>query len=211
VKDDAHPGRGSHWAHVVESLCSPATSLFAPSRDGTEEEHHQHERHHREQRRVLARNKCAAGAESYPRRMMGLKGVTMRAIFLIGLVGLGCAGADDDGEAAPVECDRDDRRGTYLIEYRRTDGTCGNIPDALARIDGDNVTGAAECFLTEQDRWSRNDCRLERSFACEFDGFLYLYTGVTDSNASGSKIEGPLQVTVDGECTGTYDVTWTRQ
>jgi hypothetical protein len=193
-------------------LCSPAASLFAPRRDGAEKEHQQHERHHREQRRVLARNKCAAGAESYPRRMMGPKGVTMRAILgLIGLFGMGCAGADDDGETVPVECDRDDRRGTYLIEYQETDGTCGPIPNSLARIDGQNVTGTAECFLTEQDRWSRNDCRLERSFACEIDGYLYLYTAITDSNASGSKLDGPMQVTVDGECTGTYDVTWTRQ
>lgn len=123
----------------------------------------------------------------------------------------GCAGADE-GSEEPLECDPDDRRGTYLVEFDERDGNCGPVPDQVSRIDGESVTGSAECVLTEDDRWSRNDCRLERSYVCALNGYTYEFIGFTDSNADGSELTGLMEVTIDdGLCTSTYDVTWTRQ
>lgn len=134
----------------------------------------------------------------------------MKRLTMLCLALIGCAGEDEVD--APTECDRDDRRGTYLVEFDERDGNCGPVPDQVSRIDGDNPAGSAECVLTEEDRWSRNNCRLERSYICALNGYTYEYIGFTDSNADGSELTGLMEVTVDdGLCTSTYDVTWTRQ
>lgn len=142
-----------------------------------------------------------------------------RLMILVAVVG--CAGATDDGpevdgaeeSAEPITCDRDDREGTYLVEYDETDGNCGPVPDGLVRLGETDPVPDPDvmCTATADDRWSRRECRVESSFDCLIDGRVYSYVAVLDSNEDASVLSGPMSITVDDVCTSTYDVTWTRQ
>jgi hypothetical protein len=70
--------------------------------------------------------------------------------------------------------------------------------------------GSTACVFTDE-RWSRNDCRVERSWECDTPNGYILFTGISDSNASGSRITGPFTATIEGICTSTYDLEATRQ
>lgn len=142
----------------------------------------------------------------------------MRLLWIVCVCALaGCGG--DDGEAA-LECSRSDRGGTYLLEYSERSGDCGPLPDALSRLDDAEAVGEG-CRLDAPDRWSADSCRLERAYTCEEPG---VGPGVTSSSVavteqrdgSGDRLTGLLTIRLrdaDGRvlCSGTYDVTATRQ
>jgi len=140
----------------------------------------------------------------------------MRLLWIVCVCALaGCGG--DDGEAA-LECSRGDRWGTYLLEYSERSGDCGPLPDALSRLDDEDAMGDG-CELDAPDRWSADSCRLERAYTCEDPGIgvTGTFVAVTEQrDGSGARLTGLLTVRLrdaDGRvlCSGTYDVTATRQ
>lgn len=145
---------------------------------------------------------------------MAMRYMTAGFIFLAG-----CGGTDgDDGAAA---CDPADRSGTYLMRYsERADGTCGDAPDTLVRLDPDGELGGG-CSLDAPDEWSADQCRLTRSVTCCDGGYCTSVTGfTTQQDDSGATISGVMTFQIqeigasgavlDG-CLSTYDVTATRQ
>jgi hypothetical protein len=131
-----------------------------------------------------------------------------RFLLLSGLVLAGCGGEDDGGA---VSCERSDRTGTYLGTYvERSGGTCGALPDELARLDASEpADGYGTCAKASADVWSDGDCTLERSLECD-DGSSGVAIS-TQQDSSGEHIEGTLTLRVPGVCTSTYDVDIVRQ
>jgi hypothetical protein len=137
-------------------------------------------------------------------------------ILGLGLLVAACGGSDD----APVECEISDRGGTYLFHLaERGGGTCGAIPDALQRFDSQEPS--AGCALDEPDRWSENDCKLERSYSCDEPAIETGATSktvavTTQQDGGGAKITGLVTIRIfrpNGTvgCASTYDLTATRQ
>lgn len=138
----------------------------------------------------------------------------MRTVALF-LLAAGCGATND--EDGPVSCDPADRTGAYVIHYtERPNGSCGPMPDEVARIDGGG--GIADgCTLDAPDTWSADQCRLDRSVTCcEPPVCLSVVASTEQVDASGATISGVTTVTIlndlsqDG-CISTYDLTATRQ
>lgn len=131
----------------------------------------------------------------------------MKRLTMLALAVIGCAGEDDAG--VPTECDRDDRRGTYLVQYTQTDGDCGPLPDELIILppSADNPA-VTDCEFDE--RWSKGNCRVDTEASC-FDGSrLVGYSEQVDSNAG--VLRGKATVTgPDNRCRSTYEIEWTRE
>jgi len=138
--------------------------------------------------------------------------------FILGLGLLVCAcGSSDD---APNECAISDRSGTYLSHMvERSGGTCGAIPDAIARFDSQEPSSG--CALDEPDRWTQNSCKLERSYSCDEPAIEAGATSstvavTTQQDSTGAKITGIVTIRIfrpNGTvgCASTYDLTATRQ
>lgn len=139
----------------------------------------------------------------------------MRYLWILGLALIGCSGDDEPGA---VDCSKADRNGTYLFEYAERDGTCGAVPDSLGRLDA-SADIPANCIRTAADVWSADECKLERSAECTVaeDGLVIHATAVTSqTDDSGEVLSGLYSVTArdlagNFVCSGTYDLTATRQ
>jgi hypothetical protein len=137
----------------------------------------------------------------------------MKLLVVVCIVGLAACG--DDG---PLECSQDDRRGTYLLRHSEmSGGGCGPVGDQLARLDGDNV---GEGCIVNHERWSENDCKLERTMTCvyEADDGRAVITAVSEQkDEEGESITGVLDVSLythsTGEflCSSTYRMSGERQ
>jgi hypothetical protein len=140
----------------------------------------------------------------------------MIRILLIGLLALGCSGAEDE----PVECAQTDRSGTYLFQHSETSGNCGAIPDQLGQLDASAAVAPA-CTLDAPDRWTEADCKLERAYTCAEEGigpgWYSTGVGVTEQqDSAGDTIAGLFTLTVYDasglvQCKSTYELTATRQ
>lgn len=138
----------------------------------------------------------------------------------IGLIGLGalvllgCSAGGESGLA--ITCSAADRTGTYLQRFETLSGDCGDIPEALGRVDAGLP---ATCTLDAPDRLSEGECKLERAYTCQADaaGATAKYVAVSTQEADdGSRLVGTLSVrglNADGTlaCSGTYRITATRQ
>ncbi len=129
----------------------------------------------------------------------------MRRILIVLALATSCAGEDPD---PPTECDRSDRRGTYLVQYSERDGNCGPLPDELVILPADaDATSEAGCRI-DNEQWSRGDCRYDADVSCSDGSGFVGYAVAQDETAS--RLEG--RVTLTGlNCRSTYDVTWTRE
>lgn len=140
----------------------------------------------------------------------------MRQILIVAALA-GCGGSEDDSSFI---CEVSDRAGTYVLHYQeRPNGTCGQPPDEVVRLDGGGGISPA-CTLDAPDSWSSDQCRLDRSITCCEGGFCTSLVGFTQQqDESGARISGvftmqiqelgPLGTVIDG-CVSTYDVTATR-
>jgi len=120
------------------------------------------------------------------------------------LLALSCA-SEDPGETTPTECNRNARRGTYLVQYELQSGNCGPIPDELVLLpDNDAPDG---CEVTSEI-WRENNCRQDLRVECDDGTELTGYTTARDERAD--RITGKISVNGTG-CRGTYGVTFTRE
>ena len=119
----------------------------------------------------------------------------------------GCSGSD--GPAAPTQCNQDERNGVYLLHAVAVSGNCGDIPDELVNT---SAGGTGNC-TSSGVVWSNSDCKLSFTNTC--NGGMETVTAVTvQQTQDGSVLKGIETIDVElsnASCTGTYDVTFTRQ
>lgn len=136
----------------------------------------------------------------------------MTLAMMVLLLG-GCSGGDDE-----PACNVMHREGTYLMHATAKAGaTCATPPDHITRFSASDAEMAGEgCMYDEPNSWSADECSLTESTTCELsDGTLSL-VGISHERDGGNKVTGTVSIQVHdvtGElvCSGTYDVTWTRQ
>lgn len=142
----------------------------------------------------------------------------MKAVLALGLCLIGCAAKTAKHESAtPLVCEMSDRSGTYLSVFTTKSGNCGDLPEELGRLD--DASGLPDyCAFDADDRWSENDCKLERAYTCVTDsGVTTSAVAVTEQrDESGATLSGLVTLRATngptGEtCVGTYAVTLTRQ
>lgn len=140
---------------------------------------------------------------------------------LLVLGALACFACSSETENRPVTCAKTERSGTYAMRFtERAGGTCGAIPEQLGRLD-DAEALLPGCQLDAADRWSADECKLERAYTCPEPG---IGSGVTSQSVAvstqmtedASRIDGTITLTIkrpDGTalCKSTYDATFVRQ
>jgi hypothetical protein len=128
----------------------------------------------------------------------------MRTSVLTTAIVVGCSSGGGTAPA-PTQCKQSDRTGTYLQHVVGVSGNCGNIADVLV-----NATTASDTSCTVQSEdWSDGNCKLESTVSC--NGGTEILTAVTSQQTDdGSVISGEESI-VGQSCSGTYDVTLTRQ
>jgi hypothetical protein len=145
--------------------------------------------------------------------------IMQKLTIAVALVLIGCGGENNSGPPAPTACQRTDRSGTYRQYYTTQGGNCGELDSELVSYDAPTPgasTGAGPACTIEAERWSENDCKLERTVACTSPDFVTTGTGVSrQQTEDGSMIGGTFTVSVrlrDGStCRGTYGLTAYRQ
>jgi hypothetical protein len=122
---------------------------------------------------------------------------------------VGCGG--DEGS---FTCSKESRTGTYLVTYETLGGTCGDLPPMVV-VGGTPVS--SDCTVNF-DRWSTDECTLERTLTCtDASGVIVETQAVTtQAAADGSRITGTATYTLRNTssvtlCVGTYDMTYARQ
>lgn len=145
----------------------------------------------------------------------------MTKTFLAGLAVLcaACGSGDDDGGGA-ITCAPEERTGTYRLRYTTLDGNCGDVPESIGRLDNAAAELGDGCTFDAEDRWTENDCKLERAFTCPAEsigpGMKTRTVAVsTQEDDSGAHLTGTTTVTVlqaNGQvaCVGTYELNATR-
>lgn len=130
---------------------------------------------------------------------------------------VGCSGSDD----SDFTCAQTDRSGTYLAHYDEgANGTCGELPDELVRLDPNGAIGDT-CAFDAPDSWSSDQCRLDRSITCcDNNVCTHVVATTTQQDESGAEISGILTMRAelgDGfggiadSCASLYTMTATRQ
>lgn len=148
------------------------------------------------------------------------------ALILTAALTIGCYGSnggsdDDDPGSGSASCSQSDRVGTYLLEYYETSGDCGPIPSTLTRLDGGSGVPDG-CSLDAADRWSANDCKLERAYTCNLqtaDGtpIVASYVAIAEQQDDDAEsIGGIITITVTNSagafvCASTYEIAAERQ
>jgi len=135
------------------------------------------------------------------------------------LLVVGCSGAENSGPPAPTACERTDRTGTYRQYYTTQGGNCGDLDSDIVSYDAPTPgasTGAGPKCTIESERWSENDCKVERTISCTSPDFVSTGTAVSrQQTQDGSSVTGTFSVSVrasDGSsCRGTYGITAVRQ
>jgi hypothetical protein len=135
------------------------------------------------------------------------------------LLAIGCS-SDAEGDSQPAACDPSARTGTYYMEFSTVSGNCGEQASGLGRLDS-SFAPEGGCQITQPDRWSDGNCKLERSVLCPFDalepGATITSVGITtQKDANGDVLEGTMSMTVKyadgrGRCYGTYSMRATKQ
>jgi hypothetical protein len=141
----------------------------------------------------------------------------MREWIGVAIVGaaVGCSSASN-GPPAPTNCSPSQQTGTYLEHWMTVSGNCGDIPDGLVMfINGmpaiAQTTGALQSCTGSDALVSNGGCKIEQTVSCA-SGPLAGATVtriVQQQTADGSKFT--VEMTVSGPCSGTYNMTETRQ
>lgn len=133
---------------------------------------------------------------------------------ILGSMTISC-GSDSADPDLPDSCSPAQRYGTYLVHAETISGSCGDLGDALVRVDGPGVP--AQCDLLADDLYTRGDCTLQRVIRCpDGDGYT-VTTGITTQiSADGSMLNGTITIESHDAvgaavCSGTYRVTYSRQ
>jgi hypothetical protein len=131
------------------------------------------------------------------------------------MVVLGCGGGEDE----EISCSLDERRGTYLAEFRTVDGNCGEQTSAVLRLDSTAMMNG--CTVSGENVVSTDQCSLTSTVVCPFDqlapGATLETTMISRQEADdGSRITGTMTMgAFDANgieiCFGTYRVTAERQ
>lgn len=117
-----------------------------------------------------------------------------------------------------LKCAKADRDGTYRVETTElSGGTCGEVGTLIVQMSKGTQTTGQGCAI-DFERWSENDCKLERSVTCVDGGSKVVGVGFTNQlDDEGKEFEGTLTTTVRDAstnaiaCVSTYDVTYKRQ
>lgn len=138
-----------------------------------------------------------------------LAAIGVLAVVLV----VGCSGGSGSS-AAPSSCDRNARVGTYRLTYVEQSGSCGPIDSVLVSFNTDPGSAAGGGCVLNSERWSENDCKLERDVSCSTPSGPVRTVAVTRAEtANGSELSGTATFTLGGRypCTGTYAVDAVRQ
>lgn len=132
-------------------------------------------------------------------------------VFLASCSGSTGAGPDDSGAggdggepAVPSGCERTDHLGSFTVHFEQVSGDCGTPLDERASYSTLEQTGP--CERLEPDAWSDDDCTRRQHFQCSKVEFVTELT----LHADGSLVGRETRI-INGDCTGTYDVTLTRR
>lgn len=138
----------------------------------------------------------------------------MRQILAVAMLLTACSSKRSD--PLPTMCDPSQDQGTYVVNYDTVSGNCGNIPQQVVVLT--SGTAQSNGCMYSVDMASDGNCRADFVYSCpsaqagpngqiDFQGYIQ----AQDPNFNS--IKGELTATVQGygACTGTYDVTWTRQ
>jgi hypothetical protein len=150
-------------------------------------------------------------------RPMRPNSATMGKLSILGFAILmgACSGADDD-EPEDFECSVASRSGTYLMTFTEVDGTCGEFPATVVRIDPFGQLDA-NCVLDEPTAISPDECSVDSSISCtdEFGVTVSMVGTTKQASADGSLVTGILTMQAkdfDGLiCASTYRVRYERQ
>ena len=116
----------------------------------------------------------------------------------------GDAGAS--GAGTTEGCDRDARLGTFSVHFEQVSGDCGAPADERAVVF--DLDQTVPCVRAMPDEWSADSCTRRQHLACS-GGAVDTITELTllpDGSLTGRETRA-----FSAGCTGTYDVTWTRQ
>lgn len=114
------------------------------------------------------------------------------------------------------------RKGTYMMEFQKTSGTCLNMDPFLVEL-GDSsdpppTPGAAATDPTACQRtgetWSEGNCTLETKTFCPAKGTAQSWSLIMISRQvteDASRLEGTADLIVSSACTGKYTLTATRR
>lgn len=129
-----------------------------------------------------------------------------------------CSSSSTPSADAPTSCDSATQRiGNYLAHYDVVSGDCGAIPDSLVALTTPSSDGGASGGCTvNAEQETNGGCKINRDDTCPYPsgGTVRVVATSTQETQDGSLITGveTLYITATaGTCTGTYDVTLTRQ
>ncbi len=142
------------------------------------------------------------------------KAMSPKMIVGVAVCLFAAACGSDPGDPGGAGCDFDTIDGTFLAHFDKVSGTCAEIGDVVTTtlVGGDP---SLDCTTTK-DAPSENGCRHDIDVTCAVTGGTVRVVGyVRQRDESASHFDGlaTYYVTADsgGSCTGTYDVTYTRQ
>lgn len=134
----------------------------------------------------------------------------MRMLLVLALAASAC-GEDQ-------KCDPTDRTGAYHFGAVEIWGSCGPIESSVGILNEGRAVDGADCDV-HYERWSEDQCSVERSVVCEFpgDNERVRMAGIwTQNDAEGKSLTGSMTMTITrldnggAICTSTYDVSATR-
>lgn len=131
------------------------------------------------------------------------------------------AAAREPGPSAEPDastCSRRRRQGTYKVEFLAVSSTCPNLEPFEEDLTGETPELGPGCTHDMPDRWSEDECTLERAYTCKEEGGRSSRTVVSSKQkaSDGSVLTGMMslrRVDEDGNttCQGTYSVLAKRQ
>ncbi len=105
-------------------------------------------------------------------------------------------------------CTLDSEQGSWLVSYVARDGNCGELPDQLVNL-ATNMVPPPPSVCTSNSNVSPDACSYQADANCAIDQF-----SVTQSMAlrqvEPDTIEGIMDMTIVGFCSGSYRVTAQR-
>ncbi len=110
---------------------------------------------------------------------------------------------------APTSCKQADRAGTYKVTYVKQSGTCGAIDPIVAST---STPPAVGCVIASE-RWSDNDCTLDRDLTCTSATGAVRTIVVTHASAGAAELTGTIGFVITGPdaCSGVYTLDAVRQ
>jgi hypothetical protein len=121
-----------------------------------------------------------------------------------------------------VECSPEgqDRTGIYLVESKTISGNCGDMDSSLVNLSTVSATSTGGDCTIDFELWSDDECKVEREATCTFpsDDLTATFLIISEQeNDAGSRLTGTMTTTMRSistgnfECSGTYEMRYTRQ